>query len=182
MNVRRFVLTGAPGSGKTVLLEALRAQGLSVVPEAATDVIAAQQAHGLDEPWERDDFVPRVVSLQRRRQVAPLPADVNVQVFDRSPICTLALTRFLRRPVPPLLAAEVDRILAEHVYELRVLLVRPLGFVHATAARRITYEESLVFERVHIAVYREHGFTLVDVPPAEVSRRVTVVTRLFRAG
>jgi predicted ATPase len=109
-----------------------------VLSEAATDVIAAQQAHGLDEPWERDDCVPRVVLLQRRRQVAPLPADVNVQVFDRSPMCTLALTRFLRRPVPPLLAAEVDRILTEHVYEPRVLLVRPLGFVQATAARRIT--------------------------------------------
>lgn len=182
MRLRRFVLTGAPGSGKTVLAAALRAQGLSVVPEAATDVIADQQARGVDEPWERDDFVDRVVSLQRRRQVAQLPADTGVQMFDRSPLCTLALARFLRRPVSARLAAEVDRVIAEHVYEQRVLLVRPLGFVQATAARRITYEESLVFEDVHIAVYREHGFTLVDVPPAELSSRVAVVNQLITAG
>jgi predicted ATPase len=37
---RRYVLTGAPGSGKTSLLQALAARGWAVVHEAATDVIA----------------------------------------------------------------------------------------------------------------------------------------------
>jgi len=39
---RRYVLTGAPGSGKTALLGALRERGHAVVEEAATDVIARQ--------------------------------------------------------------------------------------------------------------------------------------------
>ncbi|CAA9240283.1 MAG: hypothetical protein AVDCRST_MAG93-1295 [uncultured Chloroflexia bacterium] len=179
MSLRRFVLTGAPGSGKTLLLQALAEQGWSVVPHAATDVIAAEQARGVDEPWERNDLVDSVVSLQRQREVTPPAAGADVQVFDRSPLCTLALTRYLRRPVSPLLAAEVDRVLHEHVYEPQVLLVRPLGFVQATAARRVRYEDSLVFERVHVAVYREHGFTLVDVPPAELSNRVAVVKQVI---
>ena len=44
--MRRYILTGAPGSGKTSILRALGARGYSVVSEAATDVIADEQAHG----------------------------------------------------------------------------------------------------------------------------------------
>jgi len=68
---RRYVLTGAPGAGKTVLLHALAARGWPVVQEAATDVIAALQADGVDQPWTRDDFCDRIIALQRQRQQAP---------------------------------------------------------------------------------------------------------------
>ncbi len=173
--LRRVVLTGAPGSGKTALLHALRQRGHVVVEEAATDVIAAQQARGIDEPWQGDDFADLIVTLQRERQTAPVPSSVLVQVFDRSPLCTLALARYLQRPVTPSLAAEVTRVLDNRVYEQEVLLVRPLGFVEPTAARRISYQDSLAFEAVHEATYRGHGFTLLDVPRGPVLERVAAV-------
>ena len=39
----------------------------------ATDVIAVEQARAVDEPWDSDDFVDRIVLLQRQRQ-AQVPA------------------------------------------------------------------------------------------------------------
>ncbi|MGH3405212.1 MAG: AAA family ATPase, partial [Streptosporangiaceae bacterium] len=94
-------MTGAPGCGKTSILTALRDQGYAVVPEAATDVIAAEQARGIDEPWTRPEFADRIVELQRTRQ---LLAVGDPQIYDRSPLCTLALARYLGQPVTPLLA------------------------------------------------------------------------------
>jgi predicted ATPase len=44
--MRRFIITGAPGAGKTAIIRQLELDGFSVVEEAATDVIAAAQAHG----------------------------------------------------------------------------------------------------------------------------------------
>ena len=38
--MRRFILTGTPGSGKTAIIRQLELDGFSVVEEAATDVIA----------------------------------------------------------------------------------------------------------------------------------------------
>jgi len=173
--LRRVVLTGAPGSGKSTLLDALRVRGHAVVEEAATDVIAAQQARGIAEPWLCADFTDLIVALQRARQTAPVPATVRIQLFDRSPLCTLALARYLQHPVGTVLQAEVERVVREQVYEREVLVVRPLGFVVATAARRISYEDSLAFQAVHETVYSEYGFELVDVPPGPTSERVAAV-------
>jgi len=177
--LKRYVLTGAPGTGKTTLAHALRQRGHSVVDEAATDVITTQRAQGVDQPWQRPDFLEAITRLQRQRQNAPVSSTVAVQIYDRSPLCTLALARYLHRSVPPLLTEEVARMINEQLYQRRVLLVQPLGFITPTAARRITYQDSLVFHRIHEAVYREHSYELVDVPPASVTERLTLVEKLI---
>ena len=75
-----------------------------------------------------------------------------MQFFDRSPLCTLALARYLGRPVTRPLAEEVVRVAAERVFEPTVFLVRPL-------------------EAVHEAVYQEHCYALVDVHGGPVAER-----------
>jgi predicted ATPase len=97
--------------------------------------------------------------------------------FDRSVICTLALSRFLGHPVSPLLAAEVDRAIAERRYGGAVFFVRGQGFVTPTAARRISQEDAAAFEKVHEETYRELGLRLIDVPAGLLADRAGVVKR-----
>jgi len=70
--------------------------------------------------------------------------------------------------------------------EPTVFFVRNLGFVAPTVARRISFEDSLVFERVHAETYRELGFRLVDVPAGPVGDRAALIRRTvsqpWRAG
>jgi predicted ATPase len=181
MTERRYIITGAPGAGKTTILAALRDRGYAVVDEAATDVIAREQALGRDEPWRDAGFLDAITVLQRERREQPVPPAVTVQVFDRSPICTVALAHYGGRPVTPVLAREVDRIVAEGSYEPRVLFVRLLGFVTPTAARRISLAESIAFERLHEQAYRSHGFELVDVPAGPLAQRVDLVDGYLRS-
>ncbi len=172
---KRYIVTGAPGAGKTTLLRALQERHWSVVEEAATDVIAWQQAAGRSEPWCDRGFTGEIALLQRQRQLQPVPADVDVQFYDRSPLCTLALAKFLEHRVPEELSAEIDRVTQREVYENTVFFVRPIGFIQPTAARQISYADSLTFEAIHEAVYRDHGFQLVDIAPGSVAERVATV-------
>jgi predicted ATPase len=54
--MKKYIVTGAPGAGKTVTIRQLEMDGFSVVEEAATDIIALWQANGISEPWTRPDF------------------------------------------------------------------------------------------------------------------------------
>lgn len=176
-----YVLTGAPGAGKTALLRQLESDGYPVVEEAATDIIALEQARGCPEPWRRAGFPDAIVRLQRQREhQAGLPAATGPVFCDRSPVCTLALSRFLGRPVSALVRAEVDRVVAERVFEQAVFFVRSLGFVTPTAARRISRTDALAFEEVHERTYAELGFRLIDVPRGPVGERAALVTGLVR--
>lgn len=170
--MRRYVLTGTPGAGKTSILRSLDELGYGVVEEAATAVIAQAQALGEDKPWTRASFIDEIVTLQRQRQ---LEATSPVQVFDRSPICTYALTTYSGWPVSPALAAELERITSEGVYERQVLFVRNMGFCEPTAARRISFQESLAFERIHEESYRAFGYELIDIPADDLAHRVATV-------
>ncbi|RKN36272.1 AAA family ATPase [Micromonospora musae] len=171
--MRRYVLTGAPGAGKTSIARALRQRGYPVVDEAATDVIAAEQARGVAQPWTEPEFVAAVVRLQRRRRSAETRGPV--QVHDRSPLCTLALAEHLGHPVGRELAAEIARAERERIYQRTVFLVGSLGFVTRTAARRISLPEALAFGRLHARVYAEHGYEPVEVPPGPVAQRAAFV-------
>jgi predicted ATPase len=173
--VRRFVVTGAPGAGKTTILAELRELGFAVVEESATDVIARQQAIGVELPWNSPGFVEAIARQQCERLAAPVADGAGVQLFDRSLICTLALARYGEVTPPPFLAEAVERVLKDGTYQRRVLFVRLLGFVTPTAARRISYADSVRFERIHEDVYRDLGFELVDVPPAPLADRVELV-------
>jgi predicted ATPase len=176
--VPAYILTGAPGSGKTAILRMLETTGYLVVEEAATDVIALEHALGCDEPWEKAEFVDKVVSLQRQRLDRVLiNRHGEVAFFDRSPVCTLALSRFLGFSPSALLTREVNRVLADGRYARAAFFVRNQGFVEATAARRISYADSLAFERVHEEVYRELGFRIIDVPAGPLAERVALVER-----
>ncbi len=170
--MHRYILTGAPGAGKTVLLRALERAGHAVVEEAATDVIALAQAEGAAEPWTDPSFVDAIVTLQKQREARAVG---DLVFFDRSPVCALALARFLGHPVSPLLRAELDRIAAESFYQRRVFLVRGLGFITPTAARRISLEDAQAFERAHEEAYAELGYDLIPIPPGPPADRAATV-------
>ncbi len=170
------VLTGAPGAGKTAIVRLLERAGHRVVEEAATDVIALEQALGQPEPWTCPGFADAIVRLQRRReeQAVGASAEADAIFLDRSPACTLALSRYLGLPVTGLLAAEIERVVATPPYAA-VFFIRNQGFIEPTAARRITFADSLVFEELHERTYRELGFELIDVPPGPLAWRAAVV-------
>ena len=170
--MKRYILTGTPGSGKTTILHELKSRGYRVVEEAATDVHAYEHMRGNLEPWARPGFIDAIVRLQKQRQIEASISIDEVQCYDRSPICTLALSRYLGYPPSATLLEELERIEREKIYEKQVFFIENLGFCQPSEVRKITFEESLVFEKIHEETYLSLGYDLIKIAPEALSQRV----------
>lgn len=175
--MKRYILTGAPGAGKTAILRQLERDGFGVVEEAATDVIALQQAGGISEPWTEPAFIDDVLTLQSLRRTR---LGDQIQFHDRSAFCTAALAEFLGFSPSAALERELEVLKHEGFYEKRVLFVKLLGFVTPTEARRIGLEEARRFEAVHEKTYRLHGFEPIPILPGSVLDRVAAIRGVCR--
>ncbi len=178
--MKRFILTGTPGSGKTVIIRQQELEGFAVVEEAATDIIALEQARGIRKPWRNAAFIDEVANLQKQRQLRALPQQNAIQFHDRSLICTAALAVYLNYPISENLSCELDRIKRERIYQQRVFFIRNLGFIAPSEARRISFEDALRFEQIHEEIYRSHGFEIAYIEPASLEERVAVIKRLIQ--
>lgn len=164
---KRFILTGTPGSGKTSVIKELDKLGHAVIHEAATDVIILEQAKGIESPWENPEFIEHIIHVQKKRQVT---ATAGVQFYDRSPFCTYALGQYLSHTMnmsftpTKCLMEEMDRCLNNKLYQKGIFFFENLGFIEHTEARKISYEDALIFEQIHLDVYKEFGFDIVMVP------------------
>lgn len=170
--MKRFILTGTPGCGKTSILRALEMRGHFVVEEAATDVIAYDQTNRIAEPWKNYTFIDDIIRLQKQRQIQVNEVPVAIQFFDRSPFCTYALAVYLGYKPSEILMAEIDRALQSQIYERRVFFIENLGFCTPTDARKISYEEALRFEIIHKETYDKFGFDCVMIPSGVLEERV----------
>jgi predicted ATPase len=177
--MRRYILTGTPGSGKTSLLHELKRLGYAVVEEAATDVIALEHKAGNPEPWRQPDFIDKISLLQKQRQLEAATSPAQLQVYDRSPICTLALSHYLGYPPSAGLLQELERIERDNIYHKQVFFIENLGFCQPTAARKITFEEALLFEDIHAKTYTALGYDLIKIPRGSVEERLQLITQLL---
>jgi predicted ATPase len=173
--MERFIITGAPGAGKTAIIRQLEVDGFRVVEEAATDVIAAAQVQGTVQPWTHPSFIDTVARLQRDRQIRASHYPDELQFHDRCVVCTAALAIYLGYPFSPFLVGELERIKKEAIYQKRVFFIRNLGFITPTEARQISFEETLRFEKIHEDTYRDFGFELVFVEPGSVIERAGII-------
>ena len=62
--MKKYILTGGPGTGKSTLILALEQEGYATVPEAAEAYIKYRQAMGKPDPWTEDTgYTSRLIAI-----------------------------------------------------------------------------------------------------------------------
>ena len=171
--LRRILVTGGPGSGKTSLIEALTAAGHATSPEAGRAIIRRQQAIGGQAlPW-RDRALFAELMLDRDMDAYARTEDTAAPVFfDRGVPDVVGYLTLCGLPVP----AHVERAAREARYARQAFIapVWPEIFVQDAQRRQDLDEAQRTFDAM-VEVYPRFGYDLIELPKAPVAERVAFV-------
>jgi predicted ATPase len=164
-----IVLTGAPCSGKTAVVNALQAQGYQVVAETARTYIDAQLRRGLSLSQIKADPLRFEQAILRRKMAVEsgLPPEATI---------------FLDRAVPDSiayftaagLAAREPLAASRRVRYRKVFLLRRLPFIRDTV-RGEDAALAVLLERLLHESYTGLGYRPIPVPALAVPERVAFI-------
>ncbi|MFC4563090.1 AAA family ATPase [Nocardiopsis mangrovi] len=171
---RLVVVTGGPGSGKTALIEGLRAAGYATSPEAGRAIIRAQTAiGGRALPWADPAlFAEAMLCWELRSHEAAAASGRGPVFFDRGVPDVVGYLRLEGYDVP----AHVDAAARTFRYRRQVFIAPPWPEIYRTdTERRQTPEIARRTHEAMAAAYGDHGYELVELPRAPVAERVRFV-------
>lgn len=167
---RFFVLTGGPGSGKTTLIEALRAQGFATTQEAGRGVIREEtQGDGRALPWlDPERFAGRMFEweLVSYRQAQ---RETGTVFFDRGLPDTLGYLYLEGLSVPSWMEEQALRLR----YNNRVFIAPPWKEIFGPdEERRQSWQIAVRTYETMARTYTVLGYTLIELPRVSIPERV----------
>jgi predicted ATPase len=168
---RLFILTGAPGSGKTAILDRLKGE-FRCVGEPAREVLGEQRASGGRGTWDQDPSL--FVHLLLRRSIEKYESACSsgkTVIFDRGiPDCVVYALRAGTDPTPIRKAVDAFR------YQPQVLLAEPWADIYQTDdERNMSFGDTVSFSEALRDVYERSGYTLVRIPQTSIDERAGFV-------
>lgn len=168
---KKYIITGAPGTGKTTLIEALKAKGYSCMDEISRKVIQKEQQNGSDGmPWLN---LGRFVKLVYDQTKHDLNNNQTSAFCDRGLPDMIAYLKHKELEVPEWL---VQFPFANH-YHPQVFLAPIWEDIYITDAQRpTTFDVAKELEAELLSTYRSLGFRILKIPQNTPSDRAHFVS------
>lgn len=169
MPTLRIALSGAPGTGKTSIINELEKRGYACSPEYSRQIIRESQETGSKvTPWDDLDAFSHLVMEGRIQQHEK--ASGALHFFDRTIIDTIAYQ-------------ELDELIVQPnwVYAAKSLRYAPIVFLTPPWKEIYQWEqerqESVAqLEKIHLQLkksYREYGYEVMEVPKLSIEDRTS---------
>lgn len=169
---QRIVITGAPGTGKSTVLNLLAQKGHTILPEMARDLIVEQQAieGSTLVPWlDHPSFGLELF----QRQLNQYHQAEGVTFYDRGILDNLA---YLRRDSCPNLDLE-DKAKAYPYYE-RVFLMPPWEEIYdKDDVRWEDLDLMLEIDQALKGIYKDFGYDVLIVPKEDPESRLNFILK-----
>lgn len=172
---RRVAIMGAPGAGKSSLLDALARRGWSVIPETARAIL--QQPGGMElRAMDPVGFAHAMLHGQTAAFETVEPG--TIAIFDRGLCDIAAFLRIEGHDVPP----AIDRACSDLRFDHPVLHAPAWQGIYRPDSERIqSWDEAVESDRHNLQAWRDYGYDPVALPLLPVEERADWVERLLRA-
>ncbi|MGO9604191.1 MAG: AAA family ATPase [Candidatus Binataceae bacterium] len=170
-----YIFTGGPGTGKTTLMETLRARGYSCVEEAARKILQQQMKFDGDAVNWKDRIKYRELMLSWSVDAfESVEERIRPVFFDRGIPELIGYSAMIKADVPAYLQRAVDLFR----YNPMAFIAPPWKKIYCNdTERKQTFEEAIDAYQATIACYEKCGYSLVEIPRASPAERADFVLR-----
>lgn len=166
-----YVITGAPSSGKSTIVNKLASLGYETMNEWGRKVIDREMTNGktleqinVDSPEFERSWVEQQVNAEKN-----LIAD-KTTFFDRGILDTLAYFHYYKWPIPGAIKKWCDSA----NYNRRVFLTELMEY-KKDYARIETEDTARQMQQIFIDVYEEAGYDVILIPKDTVENRLKLI-------
>lgn len=169
---KNIILTGAMGSGKSTVLQLLKAQNCKVVPEPAREILAEQRSIGEEGIPEKNPKLFTQLLLSRAiYQYKQMHNTHHVVFFDRGIPDNIAYAKLFNLDYSPAYkAAEIYR------YNVDVFVFPAWHEIYTPDdERKLSFEIAKSFGDDLQNIYQELGYNLIEVPYVSPEERTKFI-------
>lgn len=173
----RFILTGAPGSGKTSIIEYIEQETpIQVVSEAAVRVFTRRQGEGISTPWEDMVWMSNKIEEIQIKDMVKGPEKLSL--WDRSLIDSFVYKQHYQKVMSPDRLLKIEEMRTKYLFNQHVLLIQlnpDLSNFSTTTVRTQNSAEALLLQQKFEESYIQLGFTVHHIPWGTLQKRAEVV-------
>ena len=168
---QKFIITGAPGTGKTSIINELKKRGFSISKEISREIIADELKQGGDVlPWKNLKAFSERVALLRKTQFDNAPEN-KLHFFDRSIIDVFAYMK-----LDKICSKSLEVKLGETQYATTVFYTPIWKEIYKNdEERKENIEQANKIEDTLINAYTSTGYKLVKIPKDSIKNRVDFI-------
>ena len=170
---QKIVFIGGPSTGKTAVLNELVKQHYFCMPEISRKVILKAKKQGIDQLFLTEPLLFSKMLLEGREQqfLNAEKTEHNIVFFDRGIPEIYAYMNYLKTTYPSIFIEKSKAYRYDKVY-----LFSPWKEIYTSDNERYeTFEESVLINQFLIEVYKELGYTIIEVPFGAVKDRTNFI-------
>jgi len=172
---KRIVITGAPGTGKTTIIETLKNQGYSCYDEISRAIIQEYQIEGIPNPFatHAEQFSERLFMGRVKQFKSAINCSKNVVFYDRAIHDVIAYLNYSKSKAPRNYVA-----LAKESNYTKVFITPPWEAIYTTDSERFeSFEEAVNIHEALMNTYKEFGYQPIAVPLESVALRTSFILK-----
>lgn len=168
--IKKVIIAGSSGSGKSTIINALNKQGYDCFNEVSRDIIVNEQSTGGNGmPWENVERFARLVFDETMIRFKKQPLSI---FSDRSLIDTMAYLEFANKP----LFDDLKNLDFNKYYHQTIFFALPWSHIYVKDSQRPeSFEYQWELSNKLIEYYKNHNFKIVYLPFTTVELRVQFI-------